>query len=174
MKNLLITFTAIFVAVAFLQACGQEEEVDTQTEEQAVQDSLEQAYQAELEQMRQDSIEQARADSIAAAQQEEEEQSTEFDFSDSGNFVVQVEAWRSQDKAERQAQEWQNRGYEETSVVAYGTPSTGNIWYRVRIGRFESRETAENFQQMIADEYGSMSWVSEVDDAPEEESMQEG
>lgn len=167
MKNIaLYTFTILF-SIALLQACGEDEPEVAERDQQAIEDSLQQAYQEEMEQMRRDSIEQARADSIAAA-----EEQRRVDFSDDGDFVVQVEAWRSENKAEQQAERWKDRGYERAFVVTYGNSDTGDLWYRVRIGRFETRDMAERFKNMISEDYGAQSWVSRIDQNIEQDAMQ--
>lgn len=153
-----------------IQACAPEEPEVEQTTE-AVQDSVEQAYEAEIEQMRQDSIAQAREDSLAAAQ-EQEQQENQIEFSEDGEFVVQVEAWRSQEKAQQQADQWVNRGYEQAYVVFYGNEDTGNIWYRVRIGQFDTLEMAERFQSKIEEDYDTNTWVSTIGQPVEEDAMQ--
>ena len=169
MKNLALYFFTALLSIALLQACGeQQNEAEIERDQQAVQDSLERVYEAEMEQMRRDSVEQARADSIAA-----EEERRRVDFSDSGEFVVQVEAWRSQVKAQVQAEEWKNRGYDRSFVVTYGDQDTGDVWYRVRIGRFETREMAERFENKLSEVYNAQSWVSRLDEPIEEEAMQE-
>lgn len=168
MKNLAFYFFAALLSIALLQACGeQQDEAEIERDQQAIQDSLEKVMEAEMEQMRRDSIEQARADSIAA-----EEERRRVQFSDTGEFVVQVEAWRSQNKAQRQAEEWKNKGYDRSFVVMYGNRDTGDVWYRVRIGRFETRQMAERFKNRLSDDYGAQSWVSRLDEPIEEDAMQ--
>lgn len=169
MKNLALYFFTVLLSIALLQACGeQQDEAEMERDQQAIQDSLERVYEAEMEQMRRDSIEQARADSIAA-----EEERRRVEFSDSGEFVVQVEAWRSQNKAQRQAEEWKNRGYERSFVVTYGNRDTGDVWFRVRIGRFDTRQMAERFKNRLSEDYNAQSWVSRLDEPVEEEAMQD-
>jgi len=168
MKNFAIyTFTILF-SIALLQACGGDEPEVSERDQQAIEDSLEQVYQEEMEQMRRDSIEQARADSIAAAEEERR-----VEFSDDGDFAVQVEAWRSDEKAEQQADRWKERGYDHAFVVTYGNPDVGDVWYRVRIGRFDTREMAERFKNRISEDYDTQSWVSRIDQPVEQDAMQE-
>lgn len=156
LSYVLIVFTAIFT----LYGCGPSDEELREQErarQEAVQDSLQLVYQAQMEQMRQDSIEQARQDSI-----EEAEARPEFEHSDTGTFAVQVQSWRSRDKAEAQAAIWRERGFENAFITEYGDPDTGNLWYRVRLGRYESEEMAENVRSSIMQEYQADSWISRV------------
>ena len=125
--------------------------------QEAVQDSLQLVYQDQMEQMRQDSIEQVRQDSIAEA-----EARPAFEHSDTGTFAVQVQSWRSRDKAESQVAIWRERGFENAFITEYGDPDTGNLWYRVRIGRYETEETAENVRRVIMEEHQADSWISRV------------
>ncbi|MCW9705242.1 SPOR domain-containing protein [Fodinibius salsisoli] len=155
---------SLITAVMFgiLTGCGPSEEERRQAE-QARQDSLEKIQKLQqLEQQRQDSIEQARLDSLAAAnqKQEKEEQQISVNFDPDGSYSVQVEAWRSRAKAEGQVQKWVDRGFENAFVVKYGQEETGNIWFRVRLGRLSSRAAAENLREQISSQYDVPSWIS--------------
>ena len=170
MKSALIYIISIILSMAMLQSCAPEEP-DVERNQQAVQDSLEQAYEAEMEQMRQDSIAQVREDSIAAAR-EEEMRREQIEYSENGNFVVQIEAWRSEEKAQQQADEWISLGYDQAYVVSYGDEDTGNIWYRVRIGQFDTRPMAVRLQEKLQEEHDAVSWVSRTGQPVEEKAMQ--
>lgn len=154
MKTFAFYAFAVLLGITLLQACGSDDAVE-ERDQQAIEDSLAQAEQAEREQMRRESLEQARADSIAA-----EEERTRVEYSDDGEYVVQVEAWRSQEKANQQKEEWQQKGYDRAAVVMFGSEDTGDVWYRVRLGEFESREMAERLQTILTEEYKAQAWVS--------------
>ncbi|HKL15082.1 MAG TPA: SPOR domain-containing protein [Balneolaceae bacterium] len=170
MKSALIYSFTIILSIALLQACAPEEP-EVQRDQEAIQDSLEQVYQAEMEEMRQDSIAQAREDSIAA-EREREMNEEQIEYSETGDFVVQVQAWRSEEKANQQAEEWIEMGYEQAYVVSYGNEETGNIWYRVRIGQFNTREMAERLQEKLSEDHDAVSWVSRTGQPVEEDAMQ--
>lgn len=153
-----------------LQACSPEE-AEIEQDQQAVQDSLEQAYEAEMEQMRQDSIARVREDSLAVAQAREQREER-IEYSQNGQFVVQIEAWRSEEKARQQANEWRNRGYNQAYVVSYGDEETGDVWYRVRIGQFNSRDMAVRLQNKLDEEHNAVSWVSITGQPVEDDAMQ--
>lgn len=158
MKTLLSLLITAMIAVAFLHGCGPSEEELREQElarQQAERDSLEQVYAQQMEQMRQDSIEQARQDSIAEA-----EKRLQIEYSRDGDYTVQVQSWRSEEKAERVAAEWRERGFEHAYVVQYGDENTGDVWYRVRIGRFDTEDHAYNLKTKLAEEYNTESWVS--------------
>lgn len=157
MKRIVIFLVISSFTVALLSACGPSEE-EKQRQEQARQDSLEQARQQRLMQQRQDSIEQARQDSIAAAKKRKERNRIEFDSD--GPFSVQVEAWRSKDKAQAQVQKWVDRGYENAYVVKYGKEETGDIWFRVRLGHLATKDMAQKLRNKLQRKHNARSWIS--------------
>ncbi|MEL7833467.1 SPOR domain-containing protein [Fodinibius sp. Rm-B-1B1-1] len=157
MKRIVIFLITSAIAISMLQACGPSEE-EIERREQARQDSLERVEQQRLEKQRQDSIEQARQDSIEAAKRERERNRIEYDSN--GKFAVQVEAWRSEVKAEQQVQKWADRGYENAYVVKMGNEETGDVWFRVRLGRVATEAMAEKLQDKLMRNYNEKSWVS--------------
>lgn len=145
------TSILLFLSVVLLFAgCGPSEE-EQQRREQARQDSLEQLRR---QQQQQDSLEQARSDSLQKTRRQ-----PRVSFSETGRFTIQVESWRSQVKARQRAEMWQERGYPHAYVVRHGPPSTGNIWYRVRLGQVDSREQARKLQQMLQEKYQVNTWI---------------
>lgn len=165
MKRIVIFLITSFIAISLLNACGPSEE-EKQRQEQARQDSLEQVRQQQLAQQRQDSIEQARQDSIEAAKKREKERNR-IEFASDGAFSVQVEAWRSKDKAEAQVQKWVDRGYENAYVVKHGNEDTGNVWFRVRLGHLATSDMAQKLKDKIQREYNEPSWISSGGNAQE-------
>lgn len=166
MKNILVYFLTATVIVFTATACGPSQE-EQERREKARQDSLEQVRQ---EQQRMDSIaaakKQARADSIAAAKKEEEEKAS-IKFDPNGPIAVQVEAWRSREKAQAQVSKWQERGFPNAYVVKHGNEDTGNIWFRVRLGRVASMDMAEKLGKQLQNEYNEQHWVANVQDEGE-------
>ena len=75
-------------------------------------------------------------------------------------------------KANQQAEEWIEKGYDQAYVVSYGNEETGNVWYRVRIGQFNTREMAERLQEKLREDHDAVSWVSRTGQPVEEEAMQ--
>ncbi|MFU8812733.1 MAG: SPOR domain-containing protein [Balneolaceae bacterium] len=159
MKTPILFLLTACLSIGLLQACGDSgpSQEEIQQRLQAERDSLEQVYAQQLEQARLDSIAQAQADSIAA-----EEERRRVQYSETGPYLVQVAAWRSPAKAQQQADAWMERGYERAFVVEYGTPETGDVWYRVRIGRFETRDMAERVQDNLRQDHDAQSWISRV------------
>lgn len=170
MKSASSYIITIFLSIALLQACAPEEP-EVQRDQAAIEDSLQQVMEAEMEQMRQDSIAQAREDSMAAAR-ERQMREEQIEYSENGNFVVQIEAWRSEEKAQQQADEWIEMGYDQAYVVSYGNENTGDVWYRVRIGHFDTRTMAERLQEKLQEDHDAVSWVSQTGQPVEEDAMQ--
>lgn len=162
MKQLVIFSLLAVTLISIMNACGPSEE-EIQRRKQARQDSIEQARQMRLEQMRQDSIAQARADSIAAVQaRKKQEEEAKVEFSDNGSYAVQVEAWRSEEKAQARIDLWKKRGYENAYVVKFGKEETGNVWYRIRLGRVDSQEMADKLGNQLKKKYDTKLWISRV------------
>lgn len=155
------------VGCSLLVQCGPSEE-ELRQQELARQDSLRKVELAQKEKARQDSIAAAEAARLEAERLEAERKYVEFD--DDGPFTIQVEAWRSDSLAQVSADKWKTRGFENAYVVQFGDESTGDVWFRVRLARFENREWAEKQGRLLREEYGISSWVTRYqgDDANEE------
>lgn len=165
MQRLVVSILTFVIAIGLLSACGSSEEENQRQQKQARQDSLERVQeqrQDSLQQARQDSI-QARQDSIAAAKKRERERNR-IEFASEGAFSVQVESWRSRDKAQAQVQKWVDRGYENAYVVKYGNEATGDVWFRVRLGRLATKDMAEKLESKLQREYNAQSWTSMAQD----------
>ncbi len=156
MKTLLSYIGISLLGIMLFQACGQSEE-EFVYDQQAVQDSLELVYAAQMEQMRQDSIAQAEVERIAA-----EEAKPLIEYSENGQYSVQVEAWRSRDKAQAQAEKWKERGFDRAFVVEYGDKNAGDLWFRIRIGQFDTIDMAKTLKELLEDDYNTQSWVSKA------------
>lgn len=159
MKNLSIYTLLLVITLVSIQACGPSEE-EKRAAEEARLDSLRQVEQARIAE-----FEQAQKDSLAlVAEREkiEEEEANAIKFTDGGEYAVQVGAWRSEEKAQSFLKKWEDREYPSTYVVKIGDDENGDLWYRVRIGFFGSKEDAEKLGQEIAEEINSGYWVSKV------------
>lgn len=158
--------------LTLLYGCGPTEEERQQQQEEEQQarlDSLEQVWEAEMEEMRQDSLQQAREDSIAhaeaeaAEQQEEEQRRQAVQFVENGPFTVQVRSWRSEERAEEHADLWKSRGYDGAYVVKYGDESTGDVWFRVRLGNVPSYSMAQRLKQELQTKHSTESWIASTE-----------
>ncbi|MDX1636684.1 MAG: SPOR domain-containing protein [Balneolaceae bacterium] len=168
MKTFPVYLLTTITLIALITACGpSQEEQQRQQREQARQDSLEQVRQQQLQQQRMDSIakarKQAQADSLEAEKKKEEEEQRQISFDPNGPLAVQVEAWRSHDKAQAQVQKWKDRGFPNAYVVKHGNPETGNIWFRVRLGRVLDEAMAQRVGNQLHKKYGEKYWIAEVE-----------
>ncbi len=164
MKNVQI-FSLILGLVLFtFTACGGESEEEKQLRLQAYQDSLravEQAKIAEMMAAMQDSIDASNTEEVM--EESDDMSMGEYNFSENGNFVVQVGAWRSEEKAQSFVDMWSDRNYPNAYVVKTGNELTGNVWFRVRVGNFATKVDAENFGSELAQEINSGYWVASKD-----------
>ncbi|MEX0770152.1 MAG: SPOR domain-containing protein [Balneolaceae bacterium] len=158
MNHITVFLIGAVVLIGSLQACGPDEEELRQqqiAEEQARQDSIKQAMEAEREQMRQDELEQqAREESMA-----EEVDSPPIEYNPDGRFTVQVQSWRSREKAEKQAKIWQDRGFSHAYIVQFGIEEMGDIWFRVRLGNVSTLEMANRLKERIQNEHNTEAWI---------------
>ena len=158
----------LFVAFGFvlIQGCGESEE-ERLAREQARMDSLRQVQQQQIaEQMA------AMQDSLDAAGVTMEEatnnsspsnpQGQEYTFVENGSYAVQVGAFRSEEKANSFIAKWSDRDYPSAYVVKVGDEQWGDVWFRVRVGFFGSKEDAANLGAELAKEINSSYWVSKV------------
>ena len=102
---------------------------------------------------------QAVEDSLAAVeavQLAEEAAKTAYTFDENGSYVIQTGAWRSEVKANAQAAQWASEGVSAAYVVQTGDETTGDVWFRVRLGYFPSMQDAQNF----GTEMGLSYWVT--------------
>jgi|AntDeeMinimDraft_5_1070356.scaffolds.fasta_scaffold27532_2 cell division septation protein DedD len=157
-----ILYISILISIAaLLVGCGPSEE-EQQREEQARQDSLEQVQQEQqrMEQQRQDSLAKARAEAESMNENESSSTSPDVTFANNGAYTVQTESWRSQQKAQAQVQQWKDRGFTEAYVAKHGDEATGDVWFRVRVGRVDTRQDAQQLRQTLQDEYQIQAWIA--------------
>ncbi|MEX2600874.1 MAG: SPOR domain-containing protein [Balneolaceae bacterium] len=168
MKDILYFAVIATLSASLLYACGpSEEELQQQElmEQQAHEDSLEQVRQAELEEMRRDSLARAEAEREARLAEEAAEAEPEpilIEYAENGPFTVQVQSWRSEEKARQRAELWRTQGFEHAYVVKHGDESTGDVWFRVRIGNVATIHMAERLQKKLNEEFNTESWVDEL------------
>lgn len=156
------------ITIGLLNACGPDE-AQQQQQMRERQDSLERVQQRQqrLKEQRLDSLAAARADSIARATNESGEpvfnpRAQGVTFNEKGNYAVQTGAWRSENKARQLAEEWQQRGFENAFVVKYGNEATGDVWFRVRLGKFLTEQEAQTLKTWLRENYQIQSWVTYV------------
>ncbi|HKI45237.1 MAG TPA: SPOR domain-containing protein [Balneolales bacterium] len=74
-------------------------------------------------------------------------------FASSGNYTVQVGSWRYQKIAKKELKTWKGRGYRDAYIATYSKKSTGDVWYRVRLGRIQTYKAAEQAGKKIAQKF---------------------
>jgi cell division septation protein DedD len=149
-KAFLLLFLMAFAMIGF--SCG-ESEADRMAREQARIDSIRVAEQASLE-ARMQAVQDSLA-AVEAAQLAEEATKTAYTFDENGIYVLQTGAWRSEVKANLIADRWSRR-VSAAYVVQSGDETSGDVWFRVRIGYFPTMQDAQNF----GDEMGLSYWVT--------------
>ncbi len=152
-------FLIALLTVIAIQACGPSEE-ELQQREQARLDSL--------DRVRVEQMEQARMDSLATVQRQQEEEAREaaelrnISYVSDGAFSVQVGSWRSETKAEEHVSMWKSRGFENAYSVKFGDESSGNVWFRVRMGNVASIGEAEKLMLVLMEDHQTESWIDNV------------
>ena len=163
MRAWTLSVLILILTAAMLSGCGPSEE-EKRRAEQARQDSLEQVRQQKMAKQRRDSIAQARADSLAESKSEAngrtDNTNIDVNFDPEGTYSVQVESWRSKRKAQSQVGKWKDRGFSNAFVVQYSGETSGDVWFRVRLGRLSSRQAAEDLRQQLKNKYDAASWIS--------------
>jgi hypothetical protein len=157
MKSVVSFLVLGMFVIGLLVQCGPSEE-ELRQQELARQDSLRKVELAAKEKARQDSIAAAEAARLEAERLEAERRYIEYD--EDGPFTIQVEAWRSDSLAQVSADKWKKRGFENAYVVQSGDESTGDVWFRVRLARFENREWANKQGKLLREDYGISSWIT--------------
>ena len=161
MKRISLYIFMLAVTMTAIAACGESEE-ERLAREQARLDSL---RQVEMQKAREAMA--AYEDSVANAQaempEEEAPKENEYTLLENGPFVVQVGAWRSEDKAQGFVNKWAERNYPSSYVVSTGDSLSGDIWFRVRVGYFKSVSEAKLFGEELSAELNSGYWVANKD-----------
>lgn len=84
----------------------------------------------------------------------------DVEYNDEGRFAVQVEAWRSEVKAQNRVLFWKDQGFAHATFAREGNESTGNIWFRVYLGRFANFADAREFKAIFTDRYDHEIWIT--------------
>lgn len=69
-------------------------------------------------------------------------------FTDGYKYCVQASSWRDKSKAELEAQKLKSKGY-SAFVIEANLPELDGIWYRVRVGYFDTLEEARKIRSII-------------------------
>lgn len=79
---------------------------------------------------------------------------------ENGNFTIQISSWRSNTKAEHEAERFRNAGYAAYVQRAY-LPSQGGVWYRVRVGQFSVKTEAEHQARDLEVQLEAGYWITQ-------------
>ncbi len=164
MKNIRIKLPLIVLVLFVVQACGPTEE-EKRAKEQARMDSLLKVQQQQIaeETAR---LQQQNAENLTSEETQGQEEMTSesegYTFAQNGEYAVQVGAFRSEEKAEGYIAKWSDRNYPNAYTVKVGEEEYGDVWFRVRVGFFDSKEAAEKLGAELAAEINSGYWVSKV------------
>lgn len=110
----------------------------------------------------QDSIIQSQQDSIRSLLQLLSRQTLESAQQGVGRYTLQISAWRSKIKAQEIVDTWISRGFTNAYVQEVSDLEAGITWYRVRIGNYNTLESAERVKRRLYLDYDVESWVSEI------------
>lgn len=157
MKKIGAQLIFALLAVVLIQACGPSE-AEKQAQEQARLDSLRQVQQMEIDRQ----MAELAAKEAEEEQQRQIEEEESMSFSEDGEYAVQVGAFRSETKANNFLADWSDRDYPNAYVVKVGEEEYGDVWFRLRVGYFDTKEAAEKLGVELAQEINSSYWVSKV------------
>lgn len=96
------------------------------------------------------------ASSLAFAQEGFED----VKYDEDGRFAVQVEAWQAEVKANQRINFWKEEGFEYASYAQDGNEDTGDIWFRIFLGRFTNIADARQFQEVFAGMFDNETWIT--------------
>ncbi len=67
-------------------------------------------------------------------------------FSDGSKYYVQTSSWRNESKAIDEVGNWKRKGY-SSFIMKVNIPEKGGLWFRVRVGPFNSENEARKFYE---------------------------
>jgi len=162
MKNIGVKLVLVVLGFSMLQACGESEE-ERRAREQARMDSLRMVQQQEIAaQMAALEKENASSEDNADSEADMNNQTAGYSFVENGEYAVQVGAFRSEDKANGYIAKWSDRNYPSAYTVKVGEEQYGDVWFRVRVGFFGTKDDAAKLGTELAEEMNSGYWVSKV------------
>lgn len=162
MKNIGVKLVLVVLGFTMLQACGESEE-ERKAREQARMDSLRMVQQQEIAaEMAKLQKENGTSTDSTEAEDNMESETAGYSFVEDGEYAVQVGAFRSEDKAKGYISKWADRNYPSAYTVKIGEEEYGDVWFRVRVGFFSTKEDAAKLGEELAIEMNSGYWVSKV------------
>ncbi|MGK9367579.1 SPOR domain-containing protein [Melioribacter sp. Ez-97] len=67
-------------------------------------------------------------------------------FTDGSRYYVQTSSWRNEAKAINEVSNWKRKGH-KAYIMKVNIPEKGGIWFRVRVGPFNSESEARKFYE---------------------------
>lgn len=184
LKTMKAVIISIFLCLLFLLSCNkksgqqaqQQQAMQDQARQQAIQDSIavvqakreaQLAAQREQERMSGQNGDTTTSTANAAANSKPinsglNQEIPSDTFTPSGDYALQVSAWRSQWKAQEELKKWRERGYDQAYLMKAGNEETGNIWYRVRLGHLQTQSDGKQVGREISNKYDVSFWVAYV------------
>ncbi|XWN37006.1 MAG: SPOR domain-containing protein [Balneola sp.] len=165
MKNIGAKLLIAVLGFTIVTACGETEE-ERRAKERARMDSLRKVQQQqiaeEMARLEEENNMESTESNDESATEEMKEETVGYTFMENGEYAVQVGAFRSEDKAKGYIAKWSDRNYPSAYTVKIGEEEYGDIWFRVRVGFFGSKEDAAKLGAELAKEINSGYWVSKV------------
>lgn len=159
MRNIAL-FLILFTSLSII-ACGPSKE-EREAREKFVADSLAKVDAAEKAKIAaEEAARKAEEERLAAIEAEKEKRRIEYDAN--GKYTVQVEAARGQESAEKELALWKKRGYKNAFIVKFGDESTGDVWFRLRLGRFATKKMANKVSILVKEDFNRKSWVTSAE-----------
>jgi septal ring-binding cell division protein DamX len=160
------TFAAGLFTLSILCSCGPSPE-ELRQKELARQDSLKKIQEETLAAAKTETPSEAPAAQAPAASPAATPAapaaavpaSDPVQFDANGKLTLQVEAWRNRKSAEKSVDKWKKRGVDNAYAVMIENPETGEVWYRVRIGKFKTRKMAKKQAEALKEQFQVESWV---------------
>jgi cell division septation protein DedD len=82
-----------------------------------------------------------------------------FKFGTRGAFCVQVESWKTPDGNANAVARWKRKGFENAYSAIYPDEKTGEVWYRVRLGKFRNFREALAAAKAVSETYNVKAWA---------------
>lgn len=79
-------------------------------------------------------------------------------IAENGRYTVQVSSWRTQRRAQEDAERYLEKGF-NAYIQEANIPSKGGMWYRVRVGRYATQDDAEQLASQLAGLLEAGFWV---------------
>ncbi len=149
-----IFVVAMLIVGLMFAGCSKKEEDIKAIEQEAVEGEAAEVM---------DSLERAGAEAetyeetaAGAAQTETYSEAAPTDYSDLEGFVVQIGSYADYNFARMMAEKYQNRDY---PTFVQTIEIDGKIYYRLRIGVYETLEDAKTIGELLKDRYSAEYWI---------------